>query len=172
MVGTRVVNITNNETGYLNEKSNSIPLILHVDDEPLILKAAQRHFRNRPFQVLQAQGAMEALNLAKRFRFDMAVLDISMPRVDGFELMKMLRKQQFGLPVLMLTGLSCDEALYFSVAYGCDGFLEKPFDPQRLEHEIQSVLLKRRQLRREHTHLQPTGFIQIDAPQIIETLKI
>ena len=118
--------------------------ILYVDEERPARAAFRRCFSRRPFTVFTAAGGEQALEWVGRERFDAAVLDnISLPGIDGFELLKALRWRQPELPIIMLIGLTTDKALFRSVELECDGFLEKPYDVEDLEVQLQALIPRR-----------------------------
>ena len=104
----------------------TIATVLHVDDDPLISELIKYRLERQNCRVLVAKSGKEALELFKKFPVDIAVLDVSMPRMDGFELLKELRRLNPVLPVIMLTGLKDDKNLFMSLKHGCNSLLEKP----------------------------------------------
>lgn len=117
--------------------------ILYVDDEFSQREALRRTMRNSPFTLVTAASGVEALKLASKNNFDVAIVDILMPDMDGLVLLSALRKIKPDLPVIMLTGITIDDAVIRSVQLGCEGFLEKPYEWKDLEVQINSVIAKR-----------------------------
>ena len=139
------------EKTNLKTRQNNVNLytILHVDDEASTRNALQRQFRKSPFQIIQASQGAEALALAQEIHFDLAILDVSMPGMDGFKLLEKLREINPKLPAIMLTGLVEDFVLYRSIETGCDGFVDKPWDAEWLETKLQSVLKKHQRIKNQ-----------------------
>ncbi len=126
--------------------------VLYVDDESDARSAFARALRRTPYSLRTAGNADEALLAAWEIRFDLAVLDIAMPGTDGWHLLASLRQIDPGLPVIMLTGLQTDYALFHSVELGCDGFLEKPIGRADLVSQIESILIHRNRLHQKRPH--------------------
>lgn len=119
--------------------------MLYVDDEPAARQALVRAFRHKPFEITAVSSGEAALSASWGKRFDVAVLDVAMPRMNGLELLKSLRQVDPDLPIIMLTGLSDDAVICQAVELGCDAFLEKPLEPDVLESQIDAVLLTRQE---------------------------
>src|SRR5579864_6693497 len=124
------------------------PVVLVADDEPTMLELVARHLRSidQPkFEVIEASDGDEAWRLARERLPDLVVLDVMMPGMSGWEVCRKIR-QDAGLAhtgVLMLTGIgeTLNEAT--SPLFGADEYIDKPFDFDRLDQKIRSVLLKR-----------------------------
>ena len=106
--------------------SSSIATILLVDDDPLICEFIKFSLEKQNCQVLVAQSGEQALALFQKKAVDLAVLDVSMPGMDGFELLVELRKLNSVLPVILLTGLKDDKHLFLSLKHGVNSLLRKP----------------------------------------------
>lgn len=124
--------------------------ILYVDDEPAARYAFFRRLRPRGYEVTTAGDGPEALLLLLQHDFDGIVLDIRMPGVDGFELLERIRSLAPRVPVVMLTGLTGNGALYRSIRLGCDGFVEKPYDTEELLMQIEGAMTQAFQRERVH----------------------
>lgn len=118
------------------------PAVLVADDEPDILELLVYRLRRSGYEVAAARDGAEALRLAQEQRFDLAVLDVMMPELDGYELTRRLRAQEQTrrIPVILLTARaqSSDVAAGFGV--GADDYLRKPFNPDELVARVRAVL--------------------------------
>ena len=115
----------------------SAPLVLVADDEPSMLELVARHLRtlsDPKLEVIQASDGEEAWRLAREHLPDLVVLDVMMPYMDGFEVLKSLRREPEteSLPVIMLTAKAQDKDVFEGYHYGADMYLTKPFNPMEL----------------------------------------
>jgi two-component system OmpR family response regulator len=102
--------------------------ILCVDDEEYILSALKRVLRTLPFNVLTASNGEEAVETAIRERPDLILLDVWMPRMTGFEVLKQIREKGLhDTRVVMLTGAGSNQATLKGYQMGCDYYIPKPF---------------------------------------------
>ena len=115
------------------------PTVLAVDDEKAILNVITTELKLQGFRVLAAQNAEEALSLADEYRPDIAVLDLMMPDVGGYELMRHLRERR-ALPVILLTAMGGGADKVRGLELGADDYVAKPFDPQELAARVRAVL--------------------------------
>ena len=115
------------------------PLILVADDETRITKLVSLALGEEGFRVVTADGGRDALQKAEEFRPDVVVLDIVMPDLDGFEVMRELQERR-PVPVILLTakGSTSDKAQGLDM--GADDYVAKPFHPDELAARIRAVL--------------------------------
>jgi two-component system alkaline phosphatase synthesis response regulator PhoP/two-component system response regulator VicR len=108
--------------------------ILVCDDERHIVRLIQVNLERQGWQVVTAYDGKEGLEKIKSERPDLVVLDVMMPYMDGFEVLKTLRREpQFeSLPVIMLTAKAQDKDVFEGYHYGADMYLTKPFNPMEL----------------------------------------
>jgi len=118
------------------------PRILIVDDDPMIRRLLQVNFRLEGFDVDVAGRGEEALELASAVRPDIVVLDVSMPDMDGWEVMGRLRDnpETASVPVVFLTARTGQREQEKAQQLGADGYLVKPFDPGELVQVVQRTL--------------------------------
>jgi sigma-B regulation protein RsbU (phosphoserine phosphatase) len=121
--------------------------ILAVDDDSSVLHAVKRILGSQ-YELASTSSPIEALELAANFRPDLALLDIRMPAMDGFELMQQLRDQQPNVDIIFVTGSITDPDAHLirAIEQGAFYFIQKPFDRQVLQTLIQRCL-ELRQLR-------------------------
>ena len=121
------------------------PRILAVDDDPGVLHAVKRILGGL-YELASTSSPQEALVLAGGFRPDLALLDIRMPAMDGFELMQRLRAQQPDVDIIFVTGSMTDPDAHLirAIQQGAFYFIQKPFDRQVLQTLIQRCLELRR----------------------------
>jgi sigma-B regulation protein RsbU (phosphoserine phosphatase) len=124
----------------------SVPArILAVDDDPGVLHALKRILAGQ-YELASASSPTEALVLAAGFGPDLALLDIRMPAMDGFELMQRLRAEQPDLDIIFVTGSMTDPDAHLirAIQQGAFYFIQKPFDRQVLQTLIERCLELRR----------------------------
>ncbi len=117
--------------------------ILVVDDEPRNVKILQIHLRARGYNVLTAGDGDEALQIVSNEMPDIILLDINMPKVDGFEVVTSVRadKKTAFIPIIMITALrDTQENRIKAVEAGADDFIEKPFNSLEVLARIKSLL--------------------------------
>ncbi|MDQ0169278.1 response regulator transcription factor [Paenibacillus tundrae] len=123
--------------------------LLVVDDDPSIRELVTVILKQEYFIVIEASDGQEALDIAKEHEIDMAIIDIMLPKVDGWDLCKEFR-QWYDFPILMLTakGESIQKIKGFNL--GADDYMVKPFEPLELLLRIKAIL-RRYQINQSHT---------------------
>ena len=116
------------------------PHILCVDDDDKIRELLKVFLRKNNFSVSAAQNVDEAKKLLNLFIFDIVVLDIMMPKINGTEFLKAFRKENVNTPVIMLTANNQLNIKTQSYNLGCDDYLSKPFEPTELILRIKKLL--------------------------------
>jgi len=111
-----------------SEKDNKPIRLLLVDDEEELITYLEKRFRINGFEVTGVTSGPKALELAQTQVFDMAVVDLKMPLMDGVEVLKNLKKMQPFLQVLVLTGHGTFDTALESGRSKAYCYLEKPFD--------------------------------------------
>jgi DNA-binding response OmpR family regulator len=114
--------------------------ILVVDDERNIREMLADFLRHRGHEVWEAIGGTHALSLLRRRRFQMILLDISMPGMSGIETLRKLGAHPSGPAVLMISGVADETAAVESLDLGASGFIRKPFDLEELEKVLERHL--------------------------------
>lgn len=108
--------------------------ILVCDDERHIVRLIQVNLERHGYQVVTAYDGKEGLEKARAEKPDLMVLDVMMPYMDGFEVLKTLKREPEteNLPVIMLTAKAQDKDVFEGYHYGADMYLTKPFNPMEL----------------------------------------
>jgi two-component system, OmpR family, alkaline phosphatase synthesis response regulator PhoP len=116
--------------------------ILIADDDPHIARLVKSYLEQAGFVVLTANDGEQALHLLRSERPDMAVLDVMMPKRDGFALAQLIRgdKQLAALPILMLTARVEDADRLKGLDIGADDYLTKPFNPLEVVARVKAIL--------------------------------
>jgi two-component system alkaline phosphatase synthesis response regulator PhoP len=114
--------------------------ILIADDEPSIIQLNRLYLTKEGYTVHAARDGQEALELARRIKPDLIVLDLMMPRVDGWEVCRELRKDGTAPPIIMLTAKDEDVDKIVGLEMGADDYVTKPFNPRELLARIKAIL--------------------------------
>ncbi|MEV0685049.1 response regulator transcription factor [Nocardia sp. NPDC050378] len=114
--------------------------ILVVDDEPMIVELLSTSLRFQGFEVVTAADGAAALDTARRFRPDALVVDVMMPGMDGFTLLRRLRADGVQAPVLFLTARDQTEAKLTGLGLGADDYVTKPFSLEEVIARIRVIL--------------------------------
>lgn len=119
--------------------TGAVKTILVVDDEEHIRELATMYLENEGYTVLTAADGEEALATARAKSPDLIVLDVMMPRLDGLDVCRELRKES-DVPVLMLTARSEEVDRIVGLELGADDYMGKPFNPRELAARVKAVL--------------------------------
>ena len=118
--------------------------VLIVDDEEELITALAERLEIRGFLPVTAFTGERAMELVRESAFDLVLLDIKMPGVDGLEVMRRMKREKPGLPVILLTGHLSKRTNVAGMNAGADEYLLKPIDIDDLLVKMSSVLEKRR----------------------------
>ncbi len=113
--------------------------VLVVDDERTIADLVEVYLENEGFEVLKACDGSTALALVEDRPVDVAILDIMLPDMSGFELCRRIRENRF-FPILMLTARVADNDKINGLSMGADDYITKPFNPLELVARVKSQL--------------------------------
>jgi DNA-binding NtrC family response regulator len=106
--------------------------LLLVDDEEGYVTVLCKRMAKRSIDVTPALSGSEAIQILRRKDFDVAILDLKMEDMDGIEVLKILKKMDPGLPVIMLTGHGSEKAAREGIEFGAYDYLTKPCDLEEL----------------------------------------
>ncbi|MBS5344679.1 MAG: VanR-ABDEGLN family response regulator transcription factor [Clostridium sp.] len=113
--------------------------ILIVDDEPEIADLVSLYLQNENFTVYKFYSAIEALHCIEHEKLDMAILDVMMPEMNGFELCKKIR-EHYHYPIIMLTAKGEEIDKITGLTLGADDYIVKPFQPLELVARVKAQL--------------------------------
>ena len=119
------------------------PTILVVDDEPSISEVVGLYLRRAGYRVVVARDGQEALQALERQPPDLVVLDLMLPKVDGFEITRRLRDTG-EIPIIMLTARREETDRILGLEMGADDYVVKPFSPRELVSRVKAVLRRTR----------------------------
>ncbi|NTU56131.1 MAG: response regulator transcription factor [Anaerolineales bacterium] len=115
-------------------------LILLVDDEPSIIQLSQMYLEREGFRVISVRDGESALGAVERLRPALVLLDVMLPKLDGFEVCRRLRTSQTDTAILMLTARDEDIDKILGLELGADDYLTKPFNPRELVARVKAIL--------------------------------
>ena len=118
--------------------------LLLAEDDTLLADALQQQLMNASFKVEWAENGAVAEYLLRKQDFDVAVLDLGLPMVDGLTVLKRVREAGRTLPILVLTALDALEHRVAGLQAGADDYLTKPFDFPELEARLHALLRRSR----------------------------
>lgn len=116
--------------------------VLVVDDSEVLRKIVSFNLTREGYSVDEAKDGKEALEKLQQIKPDLVILDIMMPYVDGFEVLRRMRKdpELANIPVIMLTAKGGEDDPKTALELGANGFLTKPFSPIKLLEEVRRVI--------------------------------
>ncbi|MBX6377274.1 MAG: response regulator transcription factor [Clostridia bacterium] len=113
--------------------------ILVVDDERPIADILRFHLERSGYEVVVAYNGEDAIALTQRERFDLVLLDLMLPRVDGFSVCREIRSRS-GVPILMLTARQDEQDVVQGLELGADDYVTKPFSARELLARVRALL--------------------------------
>ena len=120
--------------------------ILVVDDEEIVLRSCLRILSGDEFQVETVQDGRQALQKVEENPYDVMILDIMMPNVDGLEVLRRVKETHPNVDVVMVTGLAQIDTAVKAMKLGAFDYIAKPFEPDELKLVVQRALERRRLL--------------------------
>jgi DNA-binding response OmpR family regulator len=125
--------------------SDSTPTILVADDEEDLRELVTYRLSRSGYNVIGAEDGQAAFELAAERTPDLMVLDVMMPKLDGYELTRRLRAEAAlsSIPVILLTARSQESDIDRGFEVGADDYLKKPFNPDELVARVRAVLGRR-----------------------------
>lgn len=136
-------------------------LILVVDDEERMLRFIRLNLEHDGFLVIQATRGMQALDVLRQEMPDLVLLDVMMPDLDGFEVLRMIR-EAYSVPVIMLTAKGEEDDRIYGLELGADDYITKPFSPRELVSRVKAVLRR----------TESSGIASKDLIEVDDRLKI
>ncbi len=113
--------------------------VLIVDDEPPIIDVLSYNLARANYEVVVARDGEQALTLARREQPDLIVLDLMLPKLDGLEVCRALRRER-DVPIIMLTALDAEIERVVGLELGADDYVVKPFSVRELMARVKNVL--------------------------------
>ncbi len=116
--------------------------ILVVDDEPELVDMITLRLEANDYKVLQAHDGQEGLEMAKKEKPNLIILDLMMPKMDGYKVCGLLKRdaRYAKIPIILLTARAQEEDMSLGEELGADAYITKPFDPEELLGKIKELM--------------------------------
>ena len=144
-------------------------LILVVDDEPKIVALARDYLVKNGYRVASASDGQSALASARREKPDLIILDLMLPKMDGREVCRILRRES-EVPIIMLTALAEEVDQVTGLEIGADDYISKPFSPRALVARVRALLRRTRGNVKAPSMIRVSG-LEIDSEKYLVTFK-
>ena len=122
--------------------------VLVVDDEKLIVKGIRFSLEQDGYEVDCAYDGEEAIEMAKKTEYDIVLLDVMLPKHDGFEVCQAIREFS-DMPVIMLTAKGSDMDKILGLEYGADDYISKPFNILEVKARIRAIIRRSMKAKRQ-----------------------
>jgi len=119
--------------------------VLIVEDDPTMLRALMDNFEFAGYKVLTAKDGEEGLDAALNGNVDLIILDIMLPKINGYELCRLVRQEKLEMPIIMLTAKGEESDIVLGLNLGADDYVTKPFSIKELLARAEAFLRRRRQ---------------------------
>lgn len=143
--------------------------LLIVDDEPKIREVIREYAEFNGYEVEEAADGMSAVGLCKLNHYDLVILDIMMPKLDGFSACKEIKKVQ-DVPIIMLSARGEEYDKLFGFELGIDDYIVKPFSPKELMARINVVIQRRSAV--SHTKVDVLRFNGLEINKAARTVTV
>lgn len=127
---------------FQNTEGQFKPKVLVVDDDPLMRRIVTQSLDRATYDLVEAESGISGIQCAIEQRPDLILLDVMMPEMDGFEVIRRLRSHPMtqGIPIVLLTALGEMSEKVYGMQLGADDYITKPFDPRELRARVQTHL--------------------------------
>lgn len=140
---------------------DKIKKILLVEDEAKMRELIRIAFKKENFETYEAVDGKQALNIIKNFHFDIVILDIMLPEIDGWTVCREIRKGS-DIPIILLTARGEEFDKLFGFELGADDYIVKPFSPRELLARVKALLRRAENRSVETTSIIDLGDITIN----------
>jgi two-component system alkaline phosphatase synthesis response regulator PhoP len=144
--------------------------VLVVDDEPQIARIARDYLQHAGFEVVVARDGPSAVSLARSRAFDLIVLDLALPGLDGVDVTRTLRRES-NVPIIMLTARVEESDRLLGLELGADDYITKPFSPRELVARVRAVL-RRADTRAASSDVIRLADLTLDVPRLKATRRM
>ncbi len=119
--------------------------ILIIEDDPVMLRGLKDNFTFKGYRVKTAKDGESGLNEALSTNPDLIILDIMLPKINGYEICRLIRAEGLDTPIIMLTAKGQESDIILGLNLGADDYVTKPFNIQELLARVNAFLRRRRQ---------------------------
>ncbi|HPE49023.1 MAG TPA: response regulator, partial [Hyphomonas sp.] len=114
--------------------------VLLIEDDSAVARSIELMLKSAGFNIYTTDLGEEGVDLGKVYEYDMIILDLSLPDISGYEVLKQLRMGRVNTPVMILSGNPDIEAKVKTLGYGADDYLTKPFNKDELIARITAIV--------------------------------
>ena len=119
--------------------------ILIIEDDPTMLRGLQDNFEFQGYNVRTADDGEDGLNAALNIKPDLILLDIMLPKINGYEICRLIRREKLDMPIIMLTAKGQESDIILGLNLGADDYVTKPFSIKELLARVDAFLRRRKQ---------------------------
>ena len=135
--------------------------ILIIEDDAVMLRGLKDNFEFKGYGVLTAADGEEGLNAALNKKPDLILLDIMLPKINGYEICRLIRKENLTMPIIMLTAKGEESDIILGLNLGADDYVTKPFSIKELLARVEAFLRRSRQTEQD---IYEFGNYRLDIP--------
>ena len=135
--------------------------ILIVEDDPTMLRGLKDNFEFKGYRVLTAADGEDGLNAALNEKPDLIILDIMLPKINGYEVCRLIRKEELEMPIIMLTAKGEESDIVLGLNLGADDYVTKPFSIKELLARAAAFLRRSKQTEQD---VYEFGDFRLDIP--------
>ena len=118
--------------------------VLIIEDDPTMLRGLEDNFNLKGYRVKTARDGEQGLNAALDVKPDLIILDIMLPKINGYEICRLVRKEKLDMPIIMLTAKGEESDIVLGLNLGADDYVTKPFSIRELLSRVEAFLRRRR----------------------------
>lgn len=135
--------------------------VLIVEDDPTMLRALKDNFEFHGYKAVTAEDGEEGLNTALNAKPDLIILDIMLPKINGYEVCRLIRREKLAMPIIMLTAKGEESDIVLGLNLGADDYMTKPFSIKELLARVEALL---RRTRKTEPEIYQFGDCRLDIP--------
>jgi DNA-binding response OmpR family regulator len=135
--------------------------VLIVEDDPTMMRALKDNFEFHGYKAVTAEDGEEGLNTALNAKPDLIVLDIMLPKINGYEVCRLIRREKLDMPIIMLTAKGEESDIILGLNLGADDYVTKPFSIKELLARVEALL---RRTRKTEDETYEFGDYRLDIP--------
>jgi DNA-binding response OmpR family regulator len=119
--------------------------VLIVDDNPVMLRGLEDNFELMGYRVKTARDGEQGLNITLKEKPDLIILDIVLPKINGYEMCSLIRKRNLDMPIIMLTAKNSESDIVRGLTLGADDYITKPFSIRELLARAEAFMRRRKE---------------------------